>query len=135
MFSQGEFENVTKIVLCHLLLYIEGRSLGTLNESDQMLLLTPTNPLNPRKIAYSKTEDRMLDFEGNFSEKKDRGRIMVLDIGSSAKIEREAVASELEITMIDKFYHQEHSGFNSVVERRVDLLFRDSTISNYNVSI
>ena len=41
-----------------------------LNESDQMILITPDNPWNPRNIAYSEIKDSILDFEGNLVDKR-----------------------------------------------------------------
>ena len=41
-----------------------------LSKSDQVLLMTPDGPWNPHKIAYSKMEDVILDFEGNLVEKR-----------------------------------------------------------------
>ena len=52
----------------------------------------------------------MLDFEGNLVEKKESVRMMTLDTRSSERIEREAVTSDLDMTMIDKIYHQECGG-------------------------
>ena len=40
-------------------------------------------------------EESMLDFEGDLVEKKDRFRIMMSNAGSSEKIEREEVVSEI----------------------------------------
>ena len=70
-------------------------SIDTLNESKKVMSMTPDNLWNVHKIAYSETEDSMLDLECNLVEKNDRVRIMTSDIGSSERIERKAAASEL----------------------------------------
>ena len=41
------------------------------------------------------------------------------DIGSSERMGRQTVASGLEMTLIDKFYHQGHSRYNLVGEKLV----------------
>ena len=74
-----------------------------------MILLTPEGPWNLHKIACSEMEDSMLHFEGDLVKKKDRFRQMMLDAGPSERMEREAVVSELEMTLIDNLYRQEHS--------------------------
>ena len=43
-------------------------------------------------------------------EKRDIVTIMMSDVGSSKRIERETVVSELKMTLIDKLYHQDCSG-------------------------
>ena len=93
-------------------------SINTLKDSDQVLLLTPDG-----------------DFEGNLIEKKDRVNIIISDIGSSKRMEIETVVSEHEMTLIDKLYHQEHSGIDSVDGILADLLVRDDDIRNYEMSI
>ena len=50
-------------------------------------------------------------------------------------MEREEVASKIEMTLIDDLHHQECSEYDSVDEIIADLLVRDSTISHYKISI
>ena len=59
--------------------------------------------MNPFKIAYSKMEDIMLDFEGSLATKKDRVRVIIPDTRLSERMEREAVASDLEMKLTHKF--------------------------------
>ena len=82
-------------------------SIGMLNESEQVLLLIPYGPWDLHKTSYSEIEKIMLYFEGNLVEKKDRVRIIISDIGSRKRMEREAVTSNLDTTLIEKIYHQE----------------------------
>ena len=57
--------------------------IDALNQSDQMLLLTPNGPSNLQKIDYSDMDESMFDFEVNLVEKKDRVIIMMSDVWSS----------------------------------------------------
>ena len=81
-----------------------------LNESNRVLLLTPDRPWNPHKIAFFEIEENMLDVEGGLVEKKDKVRTMIQETVSSERIEREEVAGELEMKLIDKLCYQESCG-------------------------
>ena len=59
---------------------------------------------------------------------------MMSNIGSSKRMKREATI-ELQMTLIDKFYHQENSENDSVDGILADLTVRDGAISYYNMSM
>ena len=54
-------------------------------------------------------KESILDYEGNLVEKKDIFRIIVSEKGSDESMKREAVVSDLEMTMKNNIFHQEHS--------------------------
>ena len=60
---------------------------------------------NVHKISYSEMDGSMLDFDGKLSQKKDSVKIIMLGIESSERIERDAVASDLEMTLLNNLYY------------------------------
>ena len=57
-------------------------------------MLAPDSPKNLWKVACSKIEENMLDYEGNLVKKKYNQR-MISEIGSSERMEREGVEINL----------------------------------------
>ena len=97
--------------------------------------MTPDGPLNPHKMSYSEMKESMLDFEGDLVEKQNSVRTMMSDEVPNERMEIEEVASNLEMTLIDNLYDQEHSGCNSADRSTMKLLVRDNAISHYKMSI
>ena len=60
---------------------------------------------------------------------------MMSDIGSSERMERKTVVSEFEMTLLDELYYQDCIRCDSVGESILDLLFRDSTMIYYKMSM
>ena len=50
-------------------------------------------------------------------------------------MKREKVLSELEMTLIDKLFYKEHSGYDSVYGSLVESLVRDGDVTYYKISI
>ena len=57
------------------------------------------------------------------------------DAGSNKRMKRDAVVSNVDMTLIDKLFYQENSRCDSVYRSLIDLLVRDSAIMHYKVSI
>ena len=76
-----------------------------------------------------------MDFQTDLVKKKDSFRTMMLDIESSERKEREVAPSDLEMTLIDKLYYQQHTGSDSVDERLVQFLVRHDAMSRYEMPI
>ena len=81
-----------------------------LNESGQVTLLKPHDARNSHKLAYSGMENIMLAFEGNLVKKKHSFRIMMSDVSSGENVKREAVVSELDMTLRNELYYQKCHG-------------------------
>ena len=61
-----------------------------INEINQVILLTLEVILNSHKISCFEMEEIMLYFEGTLIEKNNRARIMISEVGSSERMERDS---------------------------------------------
>ena len=74
------------------------------SNKDKVLLLTPEGPWNPHSNVYAKSEESMLDWEGNLNDKEHRERIILSDIDEDFVnvCDMTANISKVEVSAIDR---------------------------------
>ena len=75
---------------------------------------------NPNSDVYSNKEDNMLDYKERLS-KKDRVRMWMSEIEDDAMMELLVAISEAESLLINRLFHERHSGFRCIHGDRGDL--------------
>ena len=85
-----------------------------LNDCTKVLLLTPGGSWNPNSNVYSRNEDNMLDHKGEMIEKKDRFRMLMLEIEDDTMMEVSIVISEAESSMMNRLCYESHSKHRSM---------------------
>ena len=96
-----------------------------LNVCNQVLLLIPRGSWNSSSDVYSINDDKMLDYKGEMIEKKDRVRMLMLEIEEDKMMEASAEISEAEASLIDRLCHKSHSECRSIHGDLGDLLHDD----------
>jgi hypothetical protein len=92
-------------------------SIRSLNDCDEVFLLTPDCNWNPHSDAFARNEENMLDWEGNMVEKKDRRKILLSEIEIDSTMVAPAEICKLEASFIDHRVEE----MQAVVEDNKDL--------------